>query len=242
MSLLEVCINADNIEHLSQNIATAIEHGAERFELCGEMQHEGLTPSAQAIELAKQQTAGKAHLAVMIRPRAGDFNYDASEIAQMVKDIDMAACLGADSMVFGITANEQLAKEDILTLVSRCKAQGVQYVFHRAFDTLDRPVEGLVWLAEQGFSRILTAGTRWGSDSTLEQGLDNIKFWLAQTATDVEIIIGGGLNQSNIAHVLTTMAPVKHKVSLHTHSAVLDKGLVSGELIDNFVSKIKQQN
>lgn len=240
MSLLEVCISSDDIGQMADNIATAIEYGAKRFELCGQMQHEGLTPSASAIEVAKQLTRGKAHLAVMIRPRAGDFNYARDEITVMVEQIALAAKLGADSVVFGASHNGELAKEAIETLVSACSEHQVDCVFHRAFDTLSDPVHAINWLAAQGVKRILTAGTPWGSNAPLEQGVAQINGWMSETNTNIEFIIGGGLTHNNLGNVLLNMANNCEQVSLHTHSAVLKNGKVCGQLVANMARKIAQ--
>ena len=244
MSLLEVCINSDDVENLSSNIETSFEFGAKRIELCGAMQHEGLTPTAEAIQIAKQATATDGHLAVMIRPRAGNFIYSEDDIILMSEQIQMAAECGADSVVFGLinSASNTINIEQTIRLITLCKKLGLGSVFHRAFDVLDDPILGVKTLAKLGFSRILTAGTRWGSNAPLEDGLVNIKQWLTLEPTNIEIIIGGGLNKNNIQNALELMSPHKLQVSFHTHSAVIANSQVDGKLVDQLVTLIKQAN
>src|SRR5882672_3827328 len=92
--VLEVCV--ESIDH-----AIAAERGgAHRIELCGDLSSEGITPSMQLIEAARQQVRLPIH--IMIRPRAGDFVYSDDEFEIMERDIRIARRLGADGVVLGL--------------------------------------------------------------------------------------------------------------------------------------------
>lgn len=79
-------------------MAEAVVGGAERVELCAALVVGGLTPSAGLMALA----AGcGVPCYPLIRPRAGDFVYDAAEVAVMRADIRAARAAGLPGVVLG---------------------------------------------------------------------------------------------------------------------------------------------
>lgn len=241
-SALEVCINADDLTSLRQLIETAISAGARRIELCGDMAAEGLTPSSEAIEIAAQtchaSSETNAELLVMIRPRAGDFNYNAQELALMCQQIETAAQLGADGVVFGVTENGTLKVNACKQLASVAKQHQLAITFHRAFDTLIKQETAITQLAEIGVTRILSNGTKWLSGAPLSSGISNLVNWLQISDTTMEFVIGGGLSLHNLAEVTTALKPYKARVSYHVYSAVLENNAISSSLVSNFVNQI----
>src|SRR5688572_12022638 len=77
----------------------ALAGGAGRLELCSGLAQGGLTPSAGL--LAEVSEAVSLPLFVLIRPRPGDFCYDAGDLAVMRRDIAESARHGADGVVIG---------------------------------------------------------------------------------------------------------------------------------------------
>ena len=98
--ILEICV--DSIASL----VAARDGAADRVELCSALALGGLTPSAGLIAEA---TRLEIPCHVMIRPRGGDFAYDAGEVAQMERDIAHAAAAGARGVVFGATRGGMLS-------------------------------------------------------------------------------------------------------------------------------------
>ncbi|HFI0461510.1 TPA: copper homeostasis protein CutC [Streptococcus suis] len=191
-------------EFCSENhvgVARALTLGAKRVELCDNLAVGGTTPSYGVIEhvcqLAHEQGAT---VMTMIRPRGGDFCYDAAEVDMMVKDCKIAKQLGSDGLVYGLLTEENWLDEAALERLFAV-SQGCQIVFHMAFDQIprQRQFEAIDWLAEHGVTRILTRGSLTGS------ALNNVD-WLQEIVSyaqgKIEILIGGGLTVDNVPDLL----------------------------------------
>src|SRR2546430_803328 len=74
--------------------------GAGRVEVCSGLIEGGVTPGTGLVEAVRNRSSIAVH--VMIRPRGGDFYYDADEFEIMRRDIDAAQRMGVDGVVFGI--------------------------------------------------------------------------------------------------------------------------------------------
>jgi len=61
-------------------------------ELCGSLIEGGITPGARLIELTRASVSAALH--IMIRPRGGDFLYDADEFETMRRDIASTSASG----------------------------------------------------------------------------------------------------------------------------------------------------
>ncbi|RVJ14613.1 copper homeostasis protein CutC, partial [Sinorhizobium medicae] len=90
--LLEVCVDdPDGLE-------AAVAGGADRVELCSALCAGGLTPSPGLMSAAGMPPVP---VYAMIRPRAGDFVYDAADLEVMRRDIDAARAAGLAGVVLG---------------------------------------------------------------------------------------------------------------------------------------------
>ena len=68
----------------------------------------------------------------------------------------------------------------------------MNFTFHRAFDWLEKPKDGLLKLSKIGVDRVLTSG----QEASAEQGIQLLKE--LKELTDVKILPGGGINIENI--------------------------------------------
>lgn len=187
--ILEVCVDS-----LDSVIACA-EGGADRIELCAGLIEGGTTPSAGMLLQARALFHGE--IAMMIRPRGGDFVYRPEEIAAMGADIELARDLGADAVVFGcLLPDGGLDLAAIETLLENCA--GLAPVFHRAFDVCRDPEASLDTLASLGFDRVLTSGGK----PTVMEGLERIAALAQQGAGRIEILPGGGLRPELLGEVI----------------------------------------
>ena len=96
--LLEACVGSYN------EAKKAEELGANRIELCDNLKEGGTTPSYGTIYYAKKNL--NIPIAVIIRPRGGNFVYSDDEFDIMKKDIELCRELGVETVVFGILNND----------------------------------------------------------------------------------------------------------------------------------------
>ena len=78
--IVEICCSS------IQSVEKAVEGKADRIELCQNLLVDGLSPSSELLEKATLICNLPIH--VLIRPRAGGFNYNDKEIEQIEKDIE----------------------------------------------------------------------------------------------------------------------------------------------------------
>jgi len=158
--------------------------GADRVELNSSLFFGGLTPSIGSVIEAKRLL--RIPVMVMIRPRGGGFCYSETELAVMECDVEQAAEHGADGVVFGaLTADGGLDAPANARLLAR--AGKLPVVFHRAFDVMKDPEDGLERLIDLGFRRILTTGRR----AQIEDGADYVKRLIERSRGRIEILPGG---------------------------------------------------
>ena len=86
------------VETLDDALA-AIAGGADRLELCADLDAGGTTPARALV--AEVLARVSVPVLVMIRPRAGDFVYSRAELDRMRDDIAVAIELGASGIVLG---------------------------------------------------------------------------------------------------------------------------------------------
>lgn len=181
---IEICI--DNIESalIAQNA------GADRLELCSSLSVGGLTPSYSLIKSA----VNLCHIPcyVMIRPRAGDFLFNAHEIEMMEQDIYVAKELGAQGVVIG--ALTPYGEIDVVNCQRLVKAaDGIGITFHRAFDLCADPYKGLEQLIELGCERLLSSGQQ----SNAVEGKTLLAQLVKQAEGRIKIMAGAGVNPDN---------------------------------------------
>jgi copper homeostasis protein len=158
--------------------------GADRIELNSGLFFGGLTPSIGTVIEAKRLL--HIPVMVMIRPRGGGFCYAESELCIMERYIDEALAHGADGIVFGVLTEEgSIDRSACRRLIAR--AAGKQVVFHRAFDVMKDPEEGLESLIALGFRRILTTGRR----AEIEDGAEMVRRLISLARGRIEILPGG---------------------------------------------------
>lgn len=168
--------------------------GADRIELCENAAEGGTTPSRGSLEAA---CALGIPVHAMIRPRGGDFLYDADEVRVMEKDIDTALAAGASGIVLGALRPDATVDTGLCRrLVER--AAGRPVTFHRAIDWSADPLRALDDVAACGCRRILTSGRA----PTALEGAALIAELVRRAAGALTVIAGAGLSEGNAAEVV----------------------------------------
>lgn len=186
---LEIC--ADSVE--SSIIARAA--GADRIELCDNLQEGGTTPGYGCIVSARKNLDIRLH--VLIRPRGSDFLYSDVELDIMMRDIEMCGETGVDGIVTGVLRpGGTIDIERTAKLVELAYPMSV--TFHRAFDMCCDPEQALEDIIATGASRVLTSGQK----NSAEEGITLIKKLVVQAGKRIIIMAGGGITEHNLASIL----------------------------------------
>jgi len=184
--ILEVCAAS-----LASGIA-AQQGGADRIELCANLNEGGTTPSPGTIQSVRKFCTIEIY--PIIRPRGGDFLYDEGELEVMTRDILFCKNAGCDGIVMGILhADGQVDKDQVSRLVELAWPMGV--TFHRAFDMTADPNQALTDILDTGCERILTSGQQ----PTALEGAPLIADLIRQAAGRIIIMPGSGIREHNIA-------------------------------------------
>ena len=195
----EVCIDS-----LSGALA-ADKFGADRVELCSALYEGGLTPSVGLTKQVVEQN--NQHVFAMIRPEAGGFTYSSEMIEVMKADIVSMANSGSKGVVFGVLkSNKEIDVEVNKELTRISKENGLEVVFHRAFDFCNDPIEGLNQLIEMGVDRLLTSGQQ----PKAIDGKDMIQQLVKLANGRIEIMAGSGVNASNAKELIKTGVDAIH--------------------------------
>jgi len=168
----------------------ASQHGMYRIELCSGLSVGGLTPSYGL----SVKCANIIETHAMIRPREGDFCYNAAEIEIMATDIAYLAKSGIRGVVFGcLTDDSMIDLAACIKLIDTSKAYDLEVTFHRAFDFSKSPVDSMHQLIQLGFDRILTSGQA----TTASKGKKLLQKLVENAEGKIQIIAGSGVNSSN---------------------------------------------
>jgi copper homeostasis protein len=207
---IEVCV--DSVD----SALAAARGGADRLELCAALGEGGLTPTAGLMELVRQKVS--LPIAAMIRPRAGDFCYDADEFEIMRRDLALLKRLGADMIVFGILAPDgSVDRARAAQLIA--EARPLPVTFHRAFDVALDSRAALETLVELGVERVLTSG----QEKSVLEGLEVVTELVRIAGDRIIVVPGGGITERNLPRILRECGAREFHVSA---SATRDSRMV----------------
>ena len=186
-------------------IIAAKDAGADRVELCDNIQEGGTTPSYGMIRQAKKIDIP---LFVIIRPRGGDFVYCESDIEVMLDDIAICRQLGVEGVVFGLLLPDgSIDLNNTARLVEA--ARPMQVTFHRAFDMCQDARTALKQLVGLGVERVLTSGQR----NTAFEGKDILAELNQNCPEGIKLLIGSGVNADNLKALHETIQADEYHMS-----------------------------
>ncbi|MEZ6197479.1 MAG: copper homeostasis protein CutC [Planctomycetota bacterium] len=194
--------------------------GAQRLEFCAALALDGLTPTLAALDAVLD--AVRIPVAVLVRPRPGDFVHEPPEADLYVAEVRAVATRSVEAIVVGALDREGGLD---LPLLGRLvdAAAGKTLVFHRAFDRLrDRP-DGARALAALGFARILSSG---GAPDAAA-GREGLRELLALPDAP-RVVAAGGVRAAGAAALLA-LGDLDLHSSARREVLARDEGVGSGE-------------
>ena len=188
-AIWEVC--AFNI----QSCIIAEKVGAARVELCDNPVEGGTTPSYGAIKKAREKLS--ILLYPIIRPKSGNYFYDADEMDILEKDIKMCKELNCDGVSVGVQKIDgTIDLEKFKRVVEWAYPMGV--TCNRAFDATPDMYQALEDIIEAGCERVLTSGQATGAPEAGELLGKLVK----QAGDRIIIMPGAGINSGNIEQLM----------------------------------------
>ncbi|MCD8819906.1 copper homeostasis protein CutC [Staphylococcus gallinarum] len=185
-----------------QQVEEAIANGANRIELCDNLAVGGTTPSYGMTEIAAEIChINHVELAVMIRPRGGNFVYSLYDIEIMQRDIKALKSHNVDYFVFGCLTEDSTLNEWQMKTLKQLAAP-VQSVCHMAFDEIHQrgQIKALHQLIDLGFTRLLTHGGPAGTN--IFDNLNHLGKLVVNSGGKIEIMPGGGVTKDNVQALL----------------------------------------
>lgn len=183
--LLEICVDDQ------QGVLEAVAGGADRIELCSALELGGLTPSPALIDCA---VATGLPVHAMIRPRAGGYVLDGSDVALIRSDIAFALSRGIVGVVVGaLRPDGELDREAMARF--RDAARDAAIVLHRAIDLCRDPVAAVGQARALGYNKVLSSG----GARIAPEGAAMLKRMVAAAGDGLSVIAGAGVLPANVA-------------------------------------------
>ena len=182
------------VESVDAAVAAA-EGGAHRIELCLELSSGGTTPDVQLLRDCHSRVP--LPIFVLVRPRPGNFLYSDDEHRTMRGQIQLLKQAGARGIVTGaLTFTQQVHEAQTVALIEA--AWPLPVTFHRAFDDCIDLSGALEILIKLEVERVLTSG----GARTAADGAAQIAKLVTQARERIEILAGGGINETNVARLV----------------------------------------
>ena len=207
--------------------------GADRLELVGTMEHDGLSPEPALVEQVRAATT--LPVRVMLRLREG-FGTDGGEVVRLQGLASSYAAAGADGLVLGFLNAHTEIDVDVVTAVVAGTATG--WTFHRAVDSCistDRAWRELRRLP--GLDQVLTAGSARG----VSEGLDELVRRVRDDPFARQVVMaGGGLLPEHVPWLVRAGVRAFH-IGSAAHPLGSWKAYVDADLVGTWRTLIDEQ-
>lgn len=185
--IFEICVQT------AAGVRAAVDAGAQRIELCADLDVGGVTPERAAIEQAVHIAGGRLQVHVLVRCRPGDFAYDDAELGRMAEDVAAAVGAGAAGVVVGaLTPDRRVDREAMQRLTDGRGRASV--TFHRAFDEVPDRDEALDTLVGLDIERVLTSG----GAPTAPAGAAELRRLAGRAGERIVVLPGGGITETTV--------------------------------------------
>ena len=182
----EVCVDS------FIDAVNAEKKGANRIELCGRLDLDGLTPNKKLIKRVFSNL--NIPIRVMIRPKHPSFIYSKEDIQRMIEDINYCKELGVDGVVLGCLNKDSNFNMNQINLLSEI-AKPLNVIIHKAIDKTDSVLNSLLLLLKnKNINGVLSSGGKtFAIDAT-----EILKKMLDLVPDNFEIINAGGITHKNL--------------------------------------------
>jgi len=183
--ILEACVST------REGLISAEKFNLQRVELCEKLELDGLTPSLELQNIAKNEFKGSKY--IMIRPHADSFHYQLKHLQGMKESIQLAKKNGAEGVVFGALKNGEIDFRINEELLYTAHQLNLKCTFHKALDKCNNIKQSLIELSEMGFDWALTSG----GGNNAEEGIKNLISMSNIPNRKIKILAGGGISPKN---------------------------------------------
>lgn len=179
-----------------EDARAAARGGADRLEVVRDIASGGLTPSLALVE--EIAAAVSIPLRVMVRGNAG-FSTDGAELDALQRAAAALAALRVDGLVAGFAAGcdpDIAATRAVLDAAPQTSA-----TFHRAFDQLGDPLDGIDEVATiPQVDRILTSG----GGGTPAERCERLRAYARRAGKRLIVVAGGNIDEEMLALIAQT--------------------------------------
>lgn len=227
MVLIELCVQD------LDGVRAARSQGADRVELCANLECGGLTPPLTMIDDAVSY-APESGMQILVRPRPGSFvmrNGEATDIARIIEEIRTrtgSAPVTVGFVVGGLTDCLEIDEEAAARWRDAAGERPLTY--HRAFDQVPDRDRALDQLVELGYDRVLTTG-----GNPTQASIAGLQRLLDRAGQDLTILASGGLRAHNVAGVIAQTGV--HEVHMRAPGA--DGKSTDSKLIGRIVAAVR---
>jgi copper homeostasis protein len=170
----------------------AQELGADRIELCENLEVGGTTPSWGTLYCCKKYL--RIPVVAMIRPRGGNYIYSREEQEIMSEDIKACIAAGIDGIAIGMLTTT--GEIDMSGLHNLLKSVGnLQVTFHKALDETRDLEKEFLRLRDSGMiTRVLTSG----GAPTAREGAEMLNKMIRLASDKLTVLAAGKVTHENL--------------------------------------------
>ncbi|MFK7932239.1 MAG: copper homeostasis protein CutC [Saprospiraceae bacterium] len=170
--------------------------GADQLELCEHIEWDGITPSEELLSAVLEKVS--IPVKVLLRPRKGNFVYDAKDMEMVIAEIEMCKKHPIAGIVTGMLREDNQFNFKQLREVLEV-AGDLPVFIHKAIDVTPDSVAATQQLREQlpAIAGILTSG----GALRAEEALPRLAQLLAFEQEDFEVFIAGKVTPENIEQI-----------------------------------------